>query len=348
MATTKRTTNASSRVRVFRGIAGGQHGRTTGGVNDPRRRRRTTLAGAPSPVALGPLDHRSRRRGLLASFGRAAAICLDSRRKQRHTAVVRNRYRIALALWLLAIVGVVVWPVLHLREPAFQGKRLSVWLEQQGTNHFSTARGSELDKQGQTAIRQIGTNALPVLIERLRARDTRFKKFMMTWAQKQKLVHFRFKAANRSHLEAEAGYEALGPLASAQVPSLIDLLSNDPSPEVRYITANVLGYIGPDARAAAPALFAATKETNNSVRNNAFAALGPILPDPQLAIPVLIAGLDDTESITRENAAIVLGRYGQQAKAAVPALVRTLSKNRAAGYGLKLIDAEAAARAGVR
>jgi len=261
---------------------------------------------------------------------------------------VRKRYKIALALWLAAIVGVIVWPALHLREPAFQGKRLSVWLEQQGTNHFSAARGSELDKQGQAAIRQIGTNALPMLIEKLRARDTRFKQFMMTWAQKQKLVHFKFKTTNRRHLEAEAGYEALGPLASAQVPSLINVFSNDPSPEVRYITANVLGYIGPDARAAAPALFAATKETDNSVRNNALCALCRVLPDPQLTLPVLIARLDDPYRLVRENAANELGRYGQQAKAAVPALVRTLGINRSAYYALLKIDPDAAARAGVK
>jgi hypothetical protein len=92
---------------------------------------------------------------------------------------MRTRYRIALAVWLVAIVALIAWPLLSaLREPVYRGKRLSVWLEQQGTNHF-WARYSELDKQGQTAIRQIGTNALPMLLERLRARDTRFKQLLI-------------------------------------------------------------------------------------------------------------------------------------------------------------------------
>jgi hypothetical protein len=261
---------------------------------------------------------------------------------------MRKWVYIALAVLLVILAGVIAWQGLRLREPVYQGKRLSVWLAQQGTNHFMATRDSEMDKQGQTAIRQIGTNALPMLIKRLRARDTRLKQVMMTWAQRQKLVHFKFKTANRRHLEAEAGYEALGPLASAQVPSLIDVFSNDPSPEVRYITANVLGYIGPDARAAGPALLAATKDTDPMVRNNSLCALSRVLHDPQLTIPVLIAALDDTESIVRENAAIGLGRCGQQAKAGVPALVRTLAINNAAADALKQIDPEAAAKAGVK
>ena len=52
-----------------------------------------------------------------------------------------------------------------------------------------------LEYRGQQAIRQIGTNALPILIERLQAQDTRLEQWMMTWAGKQKLVPFYFKSA---------------------------------------------------------------------------------------------------------------------------------------------------------
>lgn len=259
---------------------------------------------------------------------------------------MRMRVRIALAVFVVAVLTVIGWQAFSLREPVYQGKCLSVWLEQYGTNHWSSGQNSELDKQAGTAIRQIGTNALPMLLERLRARDTRLKQVMMIWMQK--LVHFNFKSANQCHVEAVAAYEVLGPLASAQVHNLIELLSNDPSPAVRYNAASALGYIGPEAKLAGPALCRATKDSNHTIRNNSFWALSRILADPELTMPVLIAGLDDTDHTARENAAIALGTYGQQAKAAIPALVRTLSTNGAAGFSLKKIDPEAAAKAGVK
>jgi len=96
-------------------------------------------------------------------------------------------------------------------------------------------------------------------------------------------------------------------------------------------------------------LFRATKDTDDSVRVNALWALGEIRPDPHLTIPVLVAGLDDADFLVRENAARTIGRYGPEAEAAVPALLRTLATNSAAaGWALKKIDPEAAAKAGVK
>jgi HEAT repeat protein len=257
---------------------------------------------------------------------------------------MRKRVQFALAVLLVILAGVGVWQVLRLRGPVYQGKRLSFWLE---ILYKEILSGSYDDRNFQP-IRHIGTNALPVLIERIRAQDTRLKQEMMTWAQKQKLIHFHFKSADQRRNEAVWGYGALGPLARAQVPSLIATLTNDPSLSVRQAAASALGGIGPEARVAGTALFRATKDTDEGVRNNAFWALSRILPDPELTIPVLIAGLDDPYRVARENAAIALGRYGLEARAAVPALLRTWATNASAGFALKQIDPEAAAKAGVR
>jgi HEAT repeat protein len=263
---------------------------------------------------------------------------------------MRKPVQFALAVWLVAITGFIAWQVVRSREPepVYQGKRLSVWLEQQYTNHWSAGRDGELDKQTEAALKRIGTNALPLLLEMLHARDTTLKQVLMRWAAKRSLVHFNLISADQRRQEAILGYEALGPLACAQVPSLINALINDPSLHVRQAAASALAGIGPEARLAAPALFRATKDKDNVVRNNSFWALRHILPDPQLTIPVLIAGLDDPFPAARENAAFALGMYGQQARAAVPALVRTLSTNGAAGFSLKQIDPEAAAMEGVK
>ena len=78
---------------------------------------------------------------------------------------MRKRVYIALAVLLVMLAGVIAWQVLRLREPVYQGKRLSVWLVQYGTNHWSAGRNGELDKQAEAAIRHIGTNAIPTLLE---------------------------------------------------------------------------------------------------------------------------------------------------------------------------------------
>lgn len=165
---------------------------------------------------------------------------------------------------------------------------------------------------------------------------------------KQHVVDFHFKLAYQRIAAGYLGFEALGPLGRPAVPGLVDILTNNPCTEARMMAAGSLGCMGPDARSAAPALFHATKDTNEWVRNNALSALNGILPDPQLAIPVLIASLDDPLDIARENAANCLGRYGPRAKAAVPALVRTLSINISAGDALRRIDPDAATKAGIR
>jgi hypothetical protein len=283
-----------------------------------------------------------------------------------------KRVYVGLAVLLVILAGVSAWQVFHAsrerRLLAYQGKRLSVWLDAYRGKMSASHPYVGPDEQAawnheieilEDAIRHIGTNALPVLIERLHAHDTALKKFIMAIAGKQKLVHFHFKSADQRRQEALFGYEALGPLASAEVPSLIGTLTSDPSPDVRQAAASVLGFIGPEARLAAPALFRATKDTDQYVRNNALWALGRILPASQTTIPVLVAGLDDPLQIAQQNAAIALGRYGQEARAAVPVLLRMLATNSAAGTAqqelravvrsaLKAIDPEAAAKAGVK
>src|ERR1019366_8151646 len=129
-----------------------------------------------------------------------------------HNAAMRKWFQIAVAVLLVILAGVIAWQVLRLRQPVYQGKPLSVWLE--------SGRSDDLYFQ---AIRHFGTNALPVLIERVQARDTPLKQLMMTWAEKQTFIHYHFKSAAERRGETFFGYVALGPLAASQVPRLIDI-----------------------------------------------------------------------------------------------------------------------------
>jgi hypothetical protein len=48
---------------------------------------------------------------------------------------MQERVYIALAVVLVTLAGVIAWQMLHLREPVYEGKRLSSWLEAYRLHH---------------------------------------------------------------------------------------------------------------------------------------------------------------------------------------------------------------------
>ena len=74
--------------------------------------------------------------------------------------------------------------------------------------------------------------------------------------------------------------------------------------------------------------------------------------DPNLLVPMYATRLQDPDRYARQNAADRLGRFGSDARTSVPGLLAALGDpsgrvQRAAVAALKLIDPDAAAKAGV-
>src|SRR5207245_10697933 len=82
-----------------------------------------------------------------------------------------NRFRIVFSISIVPVLGTVVWLALRSHEPerAYQGKPLRVWLKA-----FDAPQGSVEYAAAQSAVQQIGTNALPTLIYYLHRRDPPF------------------------------------------------------------------------------------------------------------------------------------------------------------------------------
>src|SRR6266404_522741 len=96
---------------------------------------------------------------------------------------MRKGLQIALVVFLVAIASLVMWQVFHNREPAYQGKRLTVWIDEFAKSWlFPDARG-----EAQAAIREIGTNALPLLLQWTAAQDSVLKKKVMVLVARQRL-----------------------------------------------------------------------------------------------------------------------------------------------------------------
>jgi HEAT repeat protein len=103
----------------------------------------------------------------------------------------------------------------------------------------------------------------------------------------------------------------------------IDALS-DEDPQIRHQATSALGFIGPDAGKAVPALIKALEDPNTQVRWGAAHALGEIRQSPEIVVPSLLQMLSSKLSSDREWAITGLGLFGPDARAAVPALTQAL------------------------
>jgi hypothetical protein len=107
-------------------------------------------------------------------------------------------------------------------------------------------------------------------------------------------------------------------------PVLAELVRTGSSAEVRWSAAEVLGFIGPPAASAVPALADALRDSEPNVRYVAVKALIKFRATAHEAIPALVEALKDSEVRVRANAAEALGEMGATAREAVPAIAELL------------------------
>lgn len=225
---------------------------------------------------------------------------------------MRKRVQTALVLFLLAMGSVITWQALHLREPVYQGKSLSLWLRDYGPDGDSP----EADE----ALRSMGTNVIPILFENLRAKDSALKLWLAS-------LGWHYTPAETRHLRAQKGFSALGAEASNAVPALIEIYQQNFASSAREAAANSLVEIGPAAETAIPVLINSASSTNSDVRSFALYTVGRMALESESVVPVLMKGLHDPDREVRASAAFGLeglAFMGGDAKPAIAALVEAL------------------------
>src|SRR5258705_12932135 len=127
-----------------------------------------------------------------------------------------KRFKLVFAVILFALVTEIVWLVLRQREPdpIVQGKPLSHWLAgyQSGVDMRTRAKTDEI-------ISETGTNAFPILLRMLRARDPALKRWLMQIARKQNLGRIHFIPAQERHYQAGVAFSRLGAAGSEAIPA---------------------------------------------------------------------------------------------------------------------------------
>jgi len=232
-----------------------------------------------------------------------------------------NKPRIILGVFVAAAVVCSAWLALRRPEPTHAGKSLTDWLYQYADEHakFVADYGIEQDfgeyeSSSRSAIREMGPNALPLLLDMLRTKDSSFIALLLS----RNINEVPFRTAKDFRILANYGFHALGSEARCAVPALTALLDD---PEIRGTALDCLGNIGPEAKGAIPALIRLLDDTNRIDRWNATVTMGKIHMIPQLAVPALMEKLTETNDILFTTISAI-GKFGEHARPAIPALMQ--------------------------
>jgi hypothetical protein len=234
---------------------------------------------------------------------------------------------------LIAVVTVLIWP--GEKEPEYQGKRLSEWLDVY-LPHFQSDlyRGMPELRGSAAAVRQIGTNAIPFLLKWVRYDRPAWRDRLIVAANRIQMPRDR-KAAVIGALEdsrehraelARVGFYILGSEASSAVPALAEVMNRPASPTAACNATYSLSYCGKDALPALIAVFTNralpskprcwagfSMSQSEGIRTNA----GPW-------VPAVVKCLEEKDIRVSGAAAVVLGYWALEPKAAVPALTESL------------------------
>jgi len=240
------------------------------------------------------------------------------------------------------------------REPVYQGKPLTLWLDE-GRRH------DWLSPMAQTAVRTMGSRAVPVLLDMAEIRDSPFRRSLAHLAEEYDWHNIRIRPYDQSLEMTYYGFKLLGPATKPAIPRLIRLLHSD-APETRGLAAVCLGEIGPDAKQAVPALIEYLTVESRCRTNSGWDergifcsayALGRIGRAARPAVPQLSLLINDPREYTRcavqaaliqitgnglgpvierlndpsnvtnwVGSCFVVGRLGSEASNAIPALLK--------------------------
>ena len=171
---------------------------------------------------------------------------------------------------LLAVAALVLGAWFSFREPRAGGEPLSYWL-QLGANPDAFWDIVPRTPQSEAAIREIGSQAIPILLAKLQAVDPPWKEKVHHWLSKQDFLRIDFTWEHEEQAQAIYGFRVLGSNAVAALPALEIMFTN---PATTWNAGQAMGEIG------WPALPALRRGFTNAVRDVRQAALaGTFRPD---------------------------------------------------------------------
>jgi hypothetical protein len=179
-----------------------------------------------------------------------------------------SRGRIILWSLLLAGTALVALGWFSFREPRARGETLSYWLRQ-GVSSDGLGMIERNSPESETAIREIGTKAIPTLLTKLRATDPPWKEKTYEWMNKQDFYKFEPVWEHEEQAQAVYGFAVLGSNALSALPELERMFWNT---NTSWAAAGALGELGLPSL---PILRAGFTNTNLMIRGAALYGTNP-------------------------------------------------------------------------
>jgi len=266
---------------------------------------------------------------------------------------MEKRKRVFIAVMGVAVVVAVFGVCLPPAEPRYHGRSLSSWLEDPD-NFISD--GFDPSAAGVLAVRELGTNAIPTLLQWISYEPSPIRQKVNKLLQKlpgplkPRNAQIGWSRANN----AAAGFAMLGSEAQVAAPALVRLAltSSDPNRAQRCIDClfkmgpeGLLGMcslitnsqalkqtsaiyricdMGTNAVPAVPALIKCLEDNDDEVAHAATVVLGELALLPTTTVPALQKALQTANTHRRAWLVSAFYRFGGAAKPAVPQLVAAL------------------------
>jgi hypothetical protein len=242
-------------------------------------------------------------------------------------------------------------------EPSFKGRSLSTWLARLDVAVDETGATQTQNAEALEAVRHMGTNTVPFLLRYIHSEGPPkpAKAILMVHLFLEGHgLHWDLTGMTKAH-RAQLALCALGSEARVAIPTLVRLSSDTTAPNTayraawvlisiatkedlpalaqvftnqqesaRWIVANHIHRLGPDARPAIPLLLHCLQHTNSDIAAAAALSIGKLHLEPQQCVPALVATLAAGDDATRFRSATALGEFETDATFAVPALRKML------------------------
>ena len=276
-----------------------------------------------------------------------------------HTPEVRKRRILLLFLGCAILATALSLALTQEQQPTARGHPLSYWVERDygWSYHLTTPAERE---EATLAIRELGTNALPLLLKWMEYEPSRWKLTVLeiasrlpTWVPGRKLLSadaadvrakatpqvFRTLGATAApavpELEARAqdtrskttsryAFISLCNIGSPAVPSIAKALSN-PVLAAEPMTATYVATLGTNAQPLVSPLLQYLDDTNADIVLLSVTTLSYLRLQPDIIVPALARKLADPRPAVRYQVMTALTHFGSLASPALPQLTNAFS-----------------------
>jgi HEAT repeats len=226
----------------------------------------------------------------------------------------RRTVVVGIAVLAIAAFGAWWWPKSQ-DEPLYRGKSLGAWLEER---HEPSPGWVVLTKEAEEAVRVIGTDAIPSLMNWLRASDSS-DKHIANLVVRRLGVPLRVPGSYEMQERAAYGLAALGTVAKPVFPEIAMIALKDARNEGQRVNAiNALTNCDADTMRL---LAAGLKDPDRNIRLRAISALFHLRVAPdEVCLPALEGALQDQDVQVRDSASGTIARFEEELEACAAGL----------------------------